>query len=95
MRTLITMATVLAGAALWCAAPGSADDDADNMERDAKAAGVTTDFKTGVAMGGLCAARGMKFVEMNDDEVIAGLVTPSRSKSEATAIWNIVKKNCS
>lgn len=92
MRTLI--ATVaLALTAVWCAPTGSADE-ADAMELDAKAAGITTDFKTGVAMGGLCTVRGAKLIAMDDDEVIAGLVTPSRSKSEATTLWNIVKKNC-
>lgn len=93
MRTLIALATALTGAALWCA-PVSSADEAEAMERDTKAAGITTDFKTGVTMGGLCTVRGAKLIEMNDDDVIAGLVTPSRSKPEAAAIWNIVKKNC-
>lgn len=93
MRTLIATA-VLAVTAVWCAPASSADEQLDAMERDAKAAGVTMDFQTGAIMGALCTARGMSFVEMPDTDVIADLASHGRSRSEATSIWNVVKKNC-
>lgn len=93
MRTLITIA-VLAATALCCASTSSADQLLDGMERDAKAAGVTMDFRTGVSMGALCTARGMSFVEMRDADIVADLASNGRSQSEATAIWNVIKKNC-
>ena len=89
-----TTALAVAAAAAVMFAPMAHADDVDNMERDAKAAGVPLTFRTGALAGSLCVTNQMgSMLSIDDAQVVADL-SKSMDAKHAQALWASVKKNC-
>lgn len=84
---------VIASAALMFA-PMAHADDVDNMERDAKAAGVPLTFRTGALAGSLCVTSQMGALFGVDDAQVVADLSKSMDAKQAQALWATVKKNC-